>query len=198
MNQNGRTGLHGDGLGAAEAVFERVLASLEGPPAAPTADGNGHSAPTASRVRLTQVRSAAARTLDLYGELFQRAFETYADLAQAALQPGTDPAPETPLALAGPAGGEATTRLWLHNLSAGAVHDVTLFLTDLTAAGGDRIAAHAADLTPALVYLDPGASVSTVLRFAIPSGTATGLYHGHVLSPALPASALGVRLAVEP
>lgn len=191
MSHNG----HQD-LDTAEAVFDRVLANLEGRPAAPQT--NGHTPPKETRVRLTQVRSAAARTLDLYGELFQRAFETYADLAQAALQPGTDPAPDTPLALAGRAGGEAVTPLWLHNVSNADVHAVKLFVTDLTAPTGNRIRASRAAVTPAVLDIGAGASASAQLRIRIPAQSTPGVYHGHVLAATLPTSALGVRLEVEP
>ncbi|MDA0167086.1 hypothetical protein OM076_42895 [Solirubrobacter ginsenosidimutans] len=186
---------HADEPDVAAEVFARVLASLEG--AAPAPETNGH-APKASRVRLTQVRSAAARTLDLYGELFQRAFETYADLAQAALQPGSDSAPETPVTLVGPPGGEAGSPLWIHNLTGSAVIDVALFVSDLTAGHGGRIPGAAATIAPGRLRADPGGSAGAALRVAIPADAAVGVYHGHVLSPTLPALALGVRLEVEP
>lgn len=196
MSENGRADLYSDGFGAAEEVFERVLANLEGLPAEPAT--NRHTPPKASRVRLTQVRSAAARTLDLYGELFQRAFETYADLAQAALQSGGDSAPDAPLTLSGRPGGDAVTPLWLHNLSADAVDDVELFLTGLTAPTGERIEPAAARFQPVRLPLGAGESASAVLQVAIPRDAPPGVYHGHVLSPALPHAALGIRLEVEP
>jgi hypothetical protein len=168
-----------------DEVFERVLGALgDGP------SENGHG-PKESRVRLNQVRSAAARTLDLYGELFQHAFETYADLAQAALQPGTDPAPHTPLVLSGRPGASASAPLWLHNLSDAAVADIDLFLTDLCSGSGGRIAGGAL----ATVTLDAGASVSVTLTVEVPVGQA-GPFFGHVLSRALPAGGLPVRLEV--
>ena len=192
MSEHGRAD---ETLLAAELVFGRVLEGYEGP-LAPEADGNGHGVPPASRVRLTQVRSAAARTLDLYGELFQRAFDTYADLAQAALQPDTDPAPDTPLALVGVGGEEARVSVWLHNLSGAAVTGVELFMTELTAASGGRVGC--ARFTPARVDLDPGQSAAVELCVAVPLAAVPGRYHGHVLSASLLDSALAVCLVVEP
>jgi hypothetical protein len=183
LSQNG----HED---AAAEVFERVLAAMEGTPAAPSSNGHGTKE---SRVRLTQVRSAAARTLDLYGELFQRAFETYADLAQAALAPGTDPAPDAPLTLAGRPGEAASAPLWLHNLSETAVTGVDLFLTDLRSGSGERI--EGATFAPPVADIAAGASACVTLNVAIPRGVA-GLFFGHVLSRALPAVGLPVRLEV--
>ncbi|MDA0179511.1 hypothetical protein OJ997_04320 [Solirubrobacter phytolaccae] len=187
-----------DGLRAAEAVFDRILDGLEERSSSPPLSDSGQDLPPASRVRLTQVRSAAARTLDLYADLFQRAFETYADLAQAALHPGTDPSPDVPLALLGRAGEEAQTTVWLHNVTAARVDGVELFMTDLNAASGARISAAFASFSPETVELEPSASTGSILRVQIPLGAAPGRYHGHVLSPALPASALAVCLVVAP
>jgi len=194
LSENGRAD---EVVRAAELIYGRVLEEYPAPPAR-EAESNGNGVPHASRVRLTQVRSEVARTLDLYGDLLARAFDTYADLAQAALQPDTDPAPDTPLALAAAAGAEARVSVWLHNLSGAAVTGVELFMTDLTAASGRRLRAARATFAPARLDLDPGVSAAVELRVAVPATAAPGRYHGHVLAAALPASALAVRLVVEP
>ena len=191
MSDNGLSRLQREGMATASDVFDRVLASIETAPATPATNG---SLPKSSRVALTQVRSAAARTLDLYGELFQRAFDTYADLAQAAMQPGPDAA--GPVTLAAPPGEEASAPLWLHNVTAARVEGVALALTDLTSAAGGRIEATAAAFSPARLDVDAGTSAQTLLRVAVPRTAERGVYWGHVLTTALPEGALPVRLAV--
>ena len=189
MSDNGLSRLQREGIATATDVFDRVLASFD---TAPVTNG---SVPKASRVALTQVRSAAARTLDLYGELFQRAFDAYAELAQAAIQPAVDPA--GPLTLVAASGEEAGASLWLHNTTALPVTGVELVVTDLTSATGRRIDAAAAAFTPKRLDVDAGESAEASLRVDVPVTARRDVYWGHVLSTALPEGALAVRLVVS-
>ena len=88
---------------------------------------------------------------------------------------------------------EAAAPLWLHNLSDTAVTGVDLFLTELRAGSGERI--EGGTFAPPAVDIDAGASACVTLTVAIPPGVA-GLFFGHVLSRALPATGLPVRLEV--
>ena len=89
-------------------MFERVLRGL---------GGSAPSPPKAERVRLAQLRTAAARTIDLYGQLLQSALEAYTDLAAGALAPSGAAPSDAALALAARAGTELAAPVWVHNLT---------------------------------------------------------------------------------
>ena len=126
------------GARAAAEVFERVLREL-GAAATPRRRG-------AERVRLAQLRTAAARTIDLYGQLLQSALEAYADLAAGALAPGARRRP-TP-ALARCAGARRATDssapVWVHNLTDAPQSSPSCSLTELVAPGRRTLATAAA------------------------------------------------------
>jgi hypothetical protein len=167
----------------AREVFERVLRSLGGtaPP------------PRTERVRLAQLRTAAARTIDLYGQLLQNALEAYTDLAAGALAPGAPPPADAALALEGRSGAEVAAPVYVHNLT-GAPIVASLRLTELIAPGGQAL--DGATFRPAELAVAPGASGEATLIVAVPADAARGIYHGHVLSSAAPDAALTVRLTV--
>jgi hypothetical protein len=171
---------------AATAVFERVLRGGAEPRAA------GPTRP--ERIRLAQLRTAAARTIDLYGQLLQNALEAYTDLSQGALQPAAAPPVDAALALEGRAGADVVASLWVHNLTETAV-SAELQLTPLVAPGGAHIAGGA--FWPRPLDVPPGVSGEALLTLSVPSGAAPGVYHGHVLAPTLPESGLAVRLTVR-
>jgi len=176
--------LRRDQIAAAGEVFERVLRGYADP-AAP-----------AGGVKTAQLRTAAARTVDLYAQLVQEALEGVMHLAED-LAPSIGGG-EPPLALSGRPGAAAATPIFLHNATDAAVERVVLRLTDLTAPSGAVIAGALADLEPDRLDLAPGASAETRLSLRIPHHAPAGIYHGHLLAHALPDAALAVRLEVAP
>jgi hypothetical protein len=178
---------------AATDVFERLVESLDAStPAAP----RPARATGAERVRLVQLRSAMARAIDLYGDLFQQTFETYAELAQAALQPRPATAGGAPLALEGPPGGLAAVTVWIHNTTADDVRGAAFRLTDLTAHDGATVDAGCGSFLPGSIDVEPGGSRDAILSVAVPASAPVGLYFGHVLAAGLPTAGLAVCLAV--
>lgn len=190
----------------ASEAFERLSAGLDGPaapgagfgpPPPPGAAGAGaHGDPVGEQ----QLRAAAARTIDLFSGLFQQAFESYVELAQALIRAplggaGGPGAPAADLALEGRAGATTCATVWIHNATPAPVPAVALRLTALEADTGARIDP-AARFAPAALDVAGGASASALLSLAIPAGTAPGVYFGHVLVTGLPA-ALAVRLLVD-
>jgi hypothetical protein len=172
----------------AAEVFERVLRGLgpRGPASTP-------QPPRAERVRLAQLRTAAARTIDLYGQLLQSALEAYTDLAAGALAPGAPAPADAALVLAGRAGAELVAPVWVHNLTRAPVV-AALRLTALVAPGGERLEGGA--FRPPELAVAAGASGEATLTVVVPRGAPAGVYHGHVLSSAAPESALALRLTI--
>jgi hypothetical protein len=168
----------------AREVFERVLRGL---------GGSTPSPPRAERVRLAQLRTAAARTIDLYGQLLQSALEAYTDLAAGALAPSAPAPADAALALAGRAGTEIVAPVWVHNLTDTAVV-AELRATELVAPAGQVL--DAAAFRPAELPVAAGASGEGTLTLVVPADAVPGVYHGHVLSSAAPGSALAVRVTV--
>jgi hypothetical protein len=172
---------------AAAEVFERVLRGYDDAPA------KGKP----PRVELAQLRTAAARTMDLYSQLVQEALEAAIHLAED-LVPSLGAGGEAPLTLTGRPGATVTTPVWIHNVTEAAVGGVRLRMTDLSAATGGRIVGALAGFEPDALEIGPGASGETRLSLRIPHDATPAVYHGHLLAGALPGVALAVRLEVEP
>jgi hypothetical protein len=170
--------LRREGSDTAAVVVDRLMAELDG------TDAGGQ----------LQVRSAVARTLELYADLFQRTFEAYADLIDGVLRPGG--ANGVAVALSGAPGDEAAAEVWLHNATDARVAAGALRVTDLTAPGGATIDAALASFSPAALDVAPAASGSSWLAVRIPASAAAGAYHGHVLASDLPGASVPVCLVV--
>jgi hypothetical protein len=169
----------------AREVFERVLRSLGGP--APP------SPPRSERVRLAQLRTAAARTIDLYGQLLQNALEAYTDLAAGALAPSAPAPGDAALVLEARAGGEVVAPVYVHNLTPAPIV-AELRVTELVAPAGEILPR--GTFRPTELRVGAGASGEATLIVVVPGDAVLGVYHGHVLSSAAPDSALAVRVAV--
>jgi len=199
------------GIAAASELFDQLASELgngraghaagngDAPPVPPPA---GAAAPSGDPVGQQQLRTAAARMIDLFAGLFQQTFETYVDLAQGLVAgPGGGVAVSAgaaaELSLGGPAGGNAAATVWIHNTTGQATAEIVLALTDLTGHTGARIDASLARFVPAGLHVAPGASASSMLSLAIPPRAAPGVYYGHVLAGGLPAAGLAARLTVD-
>lgn len=179
-------------IAAAADVFERVLQGFE---EAPPVTGDA-GRPRTERVQLAQLRTAAARTIDLYGQLLQEAMEAVVHLVDD-LVPGLGAGAEPPLALAGRRGAIVSAPVWVHNSTEAAVRGVELRLTDLTAPGGAELPGSVATFLPDRIDVAPQASGESRLHVAIPADAVPGTYHGHMLAGALPAAALAIRVEVK-
>jgi hypothetical protein len=51
-------------------------------------------------------------------------------------------------------------------------------------------------VTPVDVEIEPEASAAFALHLVVPAGARAAVYHGHLLSRTLPATALAIRLEV--
>lgn len=207
------------GIAAASELFDQLAAQLgtgaDGAAATSGASGSNDraSGQAPSRAPHTppgggdpvgqqQLRAAAARMIDLFAGLFQQTFESYVDLAQGIVAGpaggvAVSAGAAADLSLAGPAGGNAGTTVWIHNATADATGEIALRLTDLTSHTGRRIDAALARFVPAALLVAPGASGSSMLSLAIPPRAQPGIYYGHVLAAGLPTAALPVRVVVE-
>jgi hypothetical protein len=102
---------------------------------------------------LQQVRANVARAIDLYMDLFQRTFEAYADLTEAALRrrdvtiggDGAGPSPAAPLTLRIAENGFAEGGVWLHNATGAPV--------GLDRVGTTPLASHTGDVKSATASL---------------------------------------------
>jgi hypothetical protein len=193
------------GIAVASEVFDRLAADLGGGSA-----GRNGSEPrlragggaTADPIGQQQLRTAAARMIDLFAGLFQQTFETYVELAQSIVQPpSADVAMSaggcTALSLSGRAGRNAAATVWIHNPTPEPVGEVVLRLTELTAHTGARIDASLARFVPGTLGVVAGATVSSLLSLTIPPRTPPGIYYGHVLAAGLPSAGLPLGVVVE-
>jgi hypothetical protein len=185
------------GLEAAAAVLDRILAlGRPGSPGVPLIPWNGETAEPAAtpavdrRIQLRRARADAERVLDAYGDWARQLLDGVFGLAEGG---------DGPEALAlGPvaSGAVATAELWLQAPPGRVTAPAALAMTDLTAHDGATVPAGAATFDPPALVSGDGAAPATRLRVAVPSGTAPGAYHGHVLAHGLPEVALAVRLEV--
>jgi hypothetical protein len=180
-------------IAAAGDVFERVL---QGYDAEPATDRLAGRVPGQERVQLAQLRTAAARTVDLYAQLLQDSLEAVVHFAEDVV-PGLGAGGEPPLMLAGRSGATLSAPVWIHNSTDALISGVALRLTDLTAPGGALISGALAAFLPDRTDIQPRGSAESQLSLAIPADAAAATYHGHLLASALPASALAVRLEVR-
>lgn len=209
------------GIEAAADAFDRLAAELEGTvngigradagagahgeqeaPATPRRPCQQQQPPPESdQIGQQQLRSAAARTIDLFAGLFQQTFETYVELAQAIVQPpqagAAPPAPASAvLSFGARPGANAGATVWIHNTTPGHATGVALRLTDLTASSGARIDASLGRFVPGTLDVAAGASGSSMLSLTIPQRVVPGVYHGHVLAAGLGDAGLPIRLVV--
>jgi hypothetical protein len=176
-------------IAAATEVFERVLRGYDsGPETA--------RLPERERVELAQLKTAAARTIDLYAQLLQDSLEAVVHLAEDVV-PGLGTGGEPPLLLAGRSGATISAPVWIHNSTDTALSGVELHLTDLTAPSGARISGAVAAFLPDRADIRPRGSAEWQISLAIPADAEPTAYHGHLLASALPAAALAVRVEVR-
>jgi hypothetical protein len=178
-------------IAAAADVFDRVLGAHE---QGSTREGEP---PRADRVELAQLRTAAARTVDLYAQLLQEALEGLIHLAGDVV-PSLGAGAEPPLLLAAKAGATAAAPVWIHNHTDAFVSGVELRLTDLTAPSGAQIDGSGAAFLPERLEIEGRGSGESRLHLVIPADAVAATYHAHLLASALPAAALAVRLEVKP
>jgi hypothetical protein len=171
-----------------------------------TASPPGGAPPGPGPGNFQQLRADMGRAVDLYVDLFQRTFETYADLTESTLRqqergkrqgPTLRSEDETSsLALTAPAGGTAEAKVWLHNLTDQPTVPAAVTATVLTAHGGARIEADRITVDPpGLPAVPPDGSTAAVIRVVLADDQQPGLYYGHLLTPA---AALPLHLTVEP
>jgi hypothetical protein len=147
-----------------------------------------------------QIRANVARAIDLYMDLFQRTFEAYADLTEAALRrrdvtigDGAGASSAAPLSLSVREDGVAEGEVWLHNATSAAVGPEQVNPTPLWSPAGDVVPAEDVQIDPHLLPpLPPGKSARATIRVDT-SRVPAGRYHGHLLTPR---AALAVDLTV--
>jgi hypothetical protein len=144
-------------------------------------------------------RAGVAAAVSLFSDVVQRIVDGYADLAERAgpaASNGWAGAVGEPITLHGRPGETAVASVWIHNMGSRPVPRIVLRLTRLTAADGTELAAGSAAFEPAELTVGAAASAHAVLTLPIPTGTAPGSYHGHVLGGGEIEAALPVRLVV--
>jgi hypothetical protein len=183
-------------------IIGRLLNVMDGAPSdrdaleVPAGDGEDRPEPG-----FQQIRANVARAIDLYMDLFQRTFEAYADLTEAALRrrdvtiggDGAGPSPAAPLTLRIAEDGVAEGEVWLHNATGAPVGPDRVGTTPLSSHTGDVISAGDVLIDPhVLPALPPGESARATVRVDT-SRVPPGRYHGHLLTPR---AALAVDLTV--
>lgn len=148
---------------------------------------------------IEQLRRSVARALDLYTDLVQRSFESYADLMEQTLRARglgliADDRGIGLLNMCGAVGTKAVEAVWLHNTTQRSVSTV-LLLTHLTAHDGSVVPACVGDFDPAAVNVGPGASAAVRLSVLL-HDVAPGVYRGYVLAGGLQDAVLPIRLVV--
>ena len=185
------------GLEAAAAALDRILAlGRPGSPALPLIPWNGETGappevPAVDRkIQLRRARADAERVLDAYGDWARQLLDGVFGLAEGTAGPEA--------LVLGPvtAGAVTTADLWLQAPPGRVTAPASLCMTDLTAHDGAVVPAGAATFDPPALVSGDGAAPATSVQVAVPTGTAPGAYHGHVLAHGLPEVALAVRLEV--
>jgi hypothetical protein len=184
------------GMDAVADAFARLVEQIQDFDPPRTRPGPDHDP-----VGMLQIRAAIARAVDVYGDLFRRTFDLYADVLEDALYTagatisGTD---GSPLELAGTPGTRAQASVWVHNSTGRPAGDLGLRMTGLMAADGATIDASAGSFSPPDLTVAAGARDATRLSVSIPATAVPGVYHGHVLAAGLVDTSLPVRLTVRP
>lgn len=199
------TDLQMQGIRAASQVAERFTRLLDGDfpnPWAPTAAAGNGEAPVDGAV-VGEVRANMARLADLYADIFQRMFDSYADLLerQARRGPQLDAGATIAVQLNGAPGDQITGDIWLHDYRE-ELGPVTLRPTSLTHADGTSIPSSAISVSPSVIT-EPDPTGTSRIRMAVATdaNASLGKYHGFVLAEELPDEALQVVVelaAVEP
>jgi hypothetical protein len=181
-------------IAGATDVFERVLDGYEQASATPP---HNLQPPRTDRVQVAQLRTAAARTVDLYAQLLQEALEGVINVAGDVV-PGLVAGGEPPLSLAARRGSTTSAPVWIHNHTDALVSGVELRLTDMTAPGGAQLDGSIAAFVPERLEIAGRSSGTSQLYLGVPADAVPATYHGHVLASTLPAAALAAQLEVKP
>ena len=187
---------------SASAAFEDIIGEVEesGTSGRGTYRG-GASDPTVTRFeaqRRLQTRTRLARSVDLYSDLFERAMSSFADVVDDALKPSTDQTGQdpSPVVTYGRPGTDAATHVWVHNTGGTGVAGFALRMTDLTAADGSRVAAHAGAFHPSYFEESTAVRRAALLTITLPFDVKSGTYYGHILAVGLADAAVPIRLVV--
>jgi hypothetical protein len=170
----------------ATAIFGRMLRVFDerraDDPLATSDDGE----PDAS---FAQLRAAVSRTVDLYVELFQRTFESYAEMIETTLRrrgvsvTGSTDARGDDLVL-DRVDDEAAVHgtLFVHNFSGATAGPLRVRLSDLSAHDGSTISRSEVDVEPAsLDTVADGTTARVDIRIDV-TGARAGTYHGHAFA----------------
>lgn len=190
----------------ADAAFERIMSEMD--EVAPATTGVpqmsqrvGEVLAELTRTRGGQpLRAAVARSLDTFSDLVAEMTAAFAEVVDTTLRSvdaGGAAQPDQPVALAGPPGGRARATVWIHTTAGAPAEVVSLRLTDLTAHDGTVLPGSSASFVTSTTPAASTTRASAQIEVAIPTGLATGVYHGHVLAAGVPDAALPVRLRVE-
>jgi hypothetical protein len=197
------------GIEAAATVVERMLElgrlGIRGPlpfplPAEPMRDSE-RSRPSESDDpgrELRRLRGDAERMLELWGEWIRLLLDAAADSAESAVKPTNGRADHLLLGPAKP-GTRPAGRAWLHVLDGPPTAAANLTATAFTAHDGSAIEGSAITFDPpTLDTFALRSSQEIAVTVDVPTGTAPGIYHGHILATGLPELSLAVRIEVSP
>jgi hypothetical protein len=193
--------LQAQGIRAASDIAGRLIDLLDpaaspARAAAPARNGDG-------RASVGDLRGAAGRLVDIYGDVLQRTFDAYADLLEERARMGAHldggPNGTVQIEIVCTADNHSGTgELWLGNGTDATAGALRLLPTALVSANG-CVPAAGMVFDPAVVdCLAPGATTRVTVSIEIEPGTPSGYYHGYVLVPELPGEALPLTLLVKP
>ena len=102
-----------------------------------------------------------------------------------------------PVSTSAPAGAEAVARIWVHRVGEVSAATIRFELSDLLPAAGPALPGGSAIFEPAELRLPAPVGASTVVRYRIPPGTATGSYHGLVLGRGVADAVVPITMVVR-
>jgi hypothetical protein len=192
--------LQAQGIRAASDIAQRLTDLLDSAVSPPRADAPGPHAN--GRASIRDLRGAVGRLIDLYGDVFQRTFDAYADLLEerARMGPHLDGGATGVVQVEVTTNGgvrSGTSELWLGNGTDATTSGLRVMSTAFVGADG-CVPAASVILSPSVVdSLAPGAAARVAVSVEIDPGVPPGYYHGYVLVPELPGEALPLRLLVR-
>lgn len=195
------TDLQAEGIRRASDIAGRLIHLLDAEnTSAPRTPGPGRS-DRDGRASVGDLRGAMGRLIDLYGDVLQRTFDSYADLLEERSRRGAhlDGGAGGPVLIEVPDGIDGsvgTGELWLANGTDAETAVLRLVPTPLMGLNG-FVTATSVALEPAVVdTVAAGAEIRVTVTITIGPGVVPGNYHGYVLVPELPGEALPVTLVV--
>jgi hypothetical protein len=202
------TDLQSQGIRAASEIATRLNAmldwrALEGPVNDPHSgeDPDPRDDPRSTQQAAGDMRTAAGRLIDIYGNILQRTFDAYADLIErrAGSEAHLDGGSAGIARVEARAGELAEGEVWIASGADHPIGPLTIVATHLSNSTRAVISSEALVFEPSVVAsLEAKETKRIALLVKLPEDTKDGYYHGHVLLAEMPGEAVPITVAVVP